>query len=935
LFADHIQRHFFNGGTLTRETSTDMFWARVLEIEQGMLGEAARWADNRNPHDYSEWMDHMIDLRDIYFADRSNRVLGQLTARGLFPSLAAPVFSVNNVPMHGGLVAPTDLVSIAASNTIYYTTDGSDPRDTGGAIAGTPYSAALSFDQPVLLRARAFDGTEWSALSEAVFSTADIPLAVTELMYHAPGSNTHDFIEIRNISAAPVTLNGYQLRGAVDFDFADSAVASLAPGAFIVVVKDLDDFAATYPTNSVLVAGEYLGDFDNGGEKVVLGFRDQEHIAFRYSDARDWPQAADGAGASLVALNAAIPDEERGTLYYGANWRASSFIGGSPGFDDPPPTVSVLINEITAHTDSGMPAPFDSNDQIELYNPSSADIVLNGWHLSDNLGEPNKWPIPNGTVVPANGFVVFDEDDFHPGRTAGFGLTKSGEEVVLSAPGRVVDSVRFKGQANGVSWGRYPDGAEVWLTTALTPGAPNQPVPPSIQLSTVMYNPPAPAGYPDGDVLEAVQLRNVGSSNVTLANASGTWRIDGGIAYDFPAGTALAGCEALWLVSFDPADPVLLNLFTTTYGLDPATETILGPYNGQLSDRGERVAVERPQASDDPLNPLDISWVVVDELVYFDQAPWPTSADGGGDALVRTGLSQWSAASTFTTPCQLATIVEFADTNIVYGTDLVGVLNASVTGPSSGGLSYTLPGGAPANASMVLDAGSYLLTAVHPGDANHEPGTNTATLLVTPAPLLVRADDQSRSVEQTNSVFTASYIGLVNGDAPADLDQPPTLSTAASTNSPTGTYAIVVANAADPNYTLSFEDGTLTITPAPDSDGDGLSDLEEQVLGTDPQKPDTDGDGYGDGIEVTLATDPLDANAYLKILDIAVDGDDKMPEWPVAPGIQYRLEYSTQIDNPTWITVGTYTAAAGQTTMIQTDTSGLPVRVYRVVYVEP
>ena len=33
----------------------------------------------------------------------------------------------------------------------------------------------------------------------------------------------------------------------------------------------------------------------------------------------------------------------------------------------------------------------------------------------------------------------------------------------------------------------------------------------------------------------------------------------------------------------------------------------------------------------------------------------------------------------------------------------------------------------------------------------------------------------------------------------------------------------------------------------PDSDGDGLSDAEEVVLGTDPGNPDTDGDGVGDG----------------------------------------------------------------------------------------
>jgi len=42
-----------------------------------------------------------------------------------------------------------------------------------------------------------------------------------------------------------------------------------------------------------------------------------------------------------------------------------------------------------------------------------------------------------------------------------------------------------------------------------------------------------------------------------------------------------------------------------------------------------------------------------------------------------------------------------------------------------------------------------------------------------------------------------------------------------------------------------------------DSDGDGLYDHEEKVLGTDPKKADTDNDGLNDKIEKDLGTDPL------------------------------------------------------------------------------
>ena len=46
-----------------------------------------------------------------------------------------------------------------------------------------------------------------------------------------------------------------------------------------------------------------------------------------------------------------------------------------------------------------------------------------------------------------------------------------------------------------------------------------------------------------------------------------------------------------------------------------------------------------------------------------------------------------------------------------------------------------------------------------------------------------------------------------------------------------------------------------------DSDGDGLSDAEEEALGTDPTSPDSDGDGVGDLEEVEAGSDPTDGDS--------------------------------------------------------------------------
>lgn len=57
---------------------------------------------------------------------------------------------------------------------------------------------------------------------------------------------------------------------------------------------------------------------------------------------------------------------------------------------------------------------------------------------------------------------------------------------------------------------------------------------------------------------------------------------------------------------------------------------------------------------------------------------------------------------------------------------------------------------------------------------------------------------------------------------------------------------------------LQLEQATQAIViSTTDTDGDGLPDVEEARLGTDPNNPDTDGDGLTDSEEVRLGTDPL------------------------------------------------------------------------------
>ncbi|MFL5262414.1 MAG: PKD domain-containing protein [Anaeromyxobacteraceae bacterium] len=58
-----------------------------------------------------------------------------------------------------------------------------------------------------------------------------------------------------------------------------------------------------------------------------------------------------------------------------------------------------------------------------------------------------------------------------------------------------------------------------------------------------------------------------------------------------------------------------------------------------------------------------------------------------------------------------------------------------------------------------------------------------------------------------------------------------------------------------------------------DPDGDGLTNLQEFLLGTDPRKADTDGDGWSDGAEVAAGFDPLDASDHRPVFTASNPAD--------------------------------------------------------------
>lgn len=173
LFGDHAQRLLFNGGVLTPQRCADRWMRRAQEIDLAVFSESARWGDmGRGVFTKDDWLEQQDFLLTQWFPSRTDILIAQLRNKGLYPALPAPVLNP-----HGGLVIESLTVTMSAPlGTIYYTTNGSDPRLPGGGVApdAFAYGGGVILTNSGSLHARAFATNAWSALVEADYQLANV-----------------------------------------------------------------------------------------------------------------------------------------------------------------------------------------------------------------------------------------------------------------------------------------------------------------------------------------------------------------------------------------------------------------------------------------------------------------------------------------------------------------------------------------------------------------------------------------------------------------------------------------------------------------------------------------------------------------------------------------------------------------------------------------
>ncbi len=396
-FADRIQKHFFDEATISRDNVQQLMQSRVEQIDQAIIAESARWGDQHNEPalDKSTWLAEVDWLINDFLGRRAEIVFRQFQRRNLYPDVDAVKLN-----QHGGLVdVGFQLNMDSTDGRIYYTLDGQDPREVGGAINPLAQTwnaeSVVSLTSDTKVMARVWTGTEWSALTEANFLVGEaiVPTAlrVAEVHYHPQDpsetersagfddADDFEFIELYNPSEQPLDLTQAAFvqvetpNGAVgvEFDFANGSITRLGPGERALIVEDLAAFEFRYG-NELPVLGQWRGGLSNGGELLTLTVNDQVVQQFAYDDA--WQPLTDGGGFSLEVLDPSAPDLSRWNQKDA--WRKSALIGGSPG------RLSPVLG------DSSGDGVFDSVDLIIVFQagkyedgiPNNATFAEGDWN---------------------------------------------------------------------------------------------------------------------------------------------------------------------------------------------------------------------------------------------------------------------------------------------------------------------------------------------------------------------------------------------------------------------------------------------------------------------------------------------------------------------------------------------------------------------------
>ncbi|WP_062519512.1 lamin tail domain-containing protein [Demequina silvatica] len=350
-----------------------------------------------------------------------------------------------------------------------------------------------------------------------------------------------DFIELVNTADQPLDVNGVIVMDGKIEDAATDAYTLTGldpiPAGGFLVLNDAEHFAfglGKGDTAQLFSAGTPLEDIAAG---TATPFE-----AYTWGDAhalQTYGRCPDGTG-EFVDTAAATPGA--------AN--ACEVDPVDPPVEEPVELSTTLaINEVESNG--------DDTDWVEVMNLTDADIDISGWGIKDN-DDTRTDVVPAGSVVPAGGLLVIDQQSATYAEGFTFGLGNGDMFRLYDLSGTLVAKTTWDAHAL-VSWSRCPDGTGDWIDAPFsTKGAPNSCSLP-IRINEVESS---------GDATDWVELTNLGASAVDLGGVV-IKDDDDTHAFTIPAGTMLGsgGFVAFDLVDFGLGGEDSVRLYDATGAL--------------------------------------------------------------------------------------------------------------------------------------------------------------------------------------------------------------------------------------------------------------------------------------------------------------------------------------------------------------------------------
>jgi hypothetical protein len=284
------------------------------------------------------------------------------------------------------------------------------------------------------------------------FDTYHTPsdVVINEIHYHpfisiTPAGDTissknYEFIEIKNLTGSPVSLNGVAFSRGITYEFPTGSV--LPANGFIVLAEDSLEYIDRYGHAPF---GIYEGKLSNSGEMIWLSDQTGQLLdAVRYDDVFPWNAQADGG---LVDYSLALVDGDFTNDSY-LNWTIQCNLLHTPGtVNDLSCFTGIDYSGLTINEIDYLPNGTNALEFLEIINNGFLPVDLEALHFSTGIN----YEFNGGILLPGQFYLIARDSTLFEntynvsvdGEWLG-GLSSNGETIILSDFfGNAIDIVSY------------------------------------------------------------------------------------------------------------------------------------------------------------------------------------------------------------------------------------------------------------------------------------------------------------------------------------------------------------------------------------------------------------------------------------------------------------------------------------------------------------